>query len=69
MANLAETRSHNLPPEVFQKHFMAIKDAVDKHAETGQLVAAAKKAAKSSGVDMDALKFLQQLAKRDPDEA
>lgn len=68
-ANLAEARAHNVPPEVFLRHYRTIRDAKQAHADTGMAVARAKKAAKASGVDLDALKMLEKFADLDTDEA
>ena len=68
-ASLAEASSHNVPPEVFLKHYREIKQAKDDHADTGMAVASAKKSAKNDGIDLDAFKWLEKLAKLDPDEA
>jgi len=67
--SLAEARSHNVPPEVFLRHYREIRDAKQAHADTGMAVARAKKAAKGDGVDLDALKLLEKLASLDTDEA
>lgn len=66
---LAEARAHNVPPEVFLRHYREIRDLKDAHAETGTAVARAKKAAKAAGIDLDALKMLEKLADLDTDEA
>jgi len=68
-ASLAEASSHNVPPEVFLKHYREIKQAKDDHADTGMAVARAKKAAKNDGIDLDAFKWLEKLAKLDTEDA
>jgi hypothetical protein len=68
-ASLAEARSHNVPPEIFLKHYREIRDCKSAHADTAMAVARAKKAAKGAGVDLDALKLLERLADLDSDEA
>jgi hypothetical protein len=68
-ANLAEARSHNVPPEVFLRHWREIREAKNAHADTSTAVARAKKSAKSAGVDLDALKLLEKFADLDTDEA
>lgn len=68
-ASLAEARSHNVPPEVFLRHYREIRDAKSAHADTSMAVARAKKAAKGAGIDLDALKLLERLADLDSDEA
>jgi hypothetical protein len=68
-ASLAEARSHNVPPEVFLKHYREIRDLKDAQADAAAAVARAKKAAKNDGVDLDALKWLEKLAGLDTDEA
>jgi hypothetical protein len=69
VASLAEARSHNVPPEVFLRHYREIRDCKSAHADTGMAVARAKKAAKGAGIDLDALKLLERLADLDTDEA
>jgi hypothetical protein len=68
-ASLADASSHNVPPEVFLKHYREIKQAKEDHADTGMAVARAKKSAKNAGIDLDAFKWLETLAKLDTDEA
>lgn len=68
-ASLAEARSHNVPPEVFLRHYREIRDLKNAHAETGMAVARAKKSAKGAGIDLDAMKMLEKLADLDDDEA
>lgn len=65
--SIAETRSHNVPPDTFRRHYREIRDAKDQHHDTGMAVARAKKAAKADGIDLDALKMIEQLAKLDQD--
>jgi hypothetical protein len=67
--SLAEASSHNVPPATFLKHYRTIRDLKDQHAELGTAVARAKKAAKSDGVDLDALKIIEKLSSLDVDEA
>jgi hypothetical protein len=69
VATLAEARSHNVPPDVFRRHYRDIRDAKDAHAETGMALARLKKAAKSDGIDLDAFKMLEKLGDLDTDEA
>jgi hypothetical protein len=69
MASLAEARTHNVPPEVFLKHYRAIRTLKDEQADAAAAVARAKKAAKNDGIDLKALKLLENLAKLDNDEA
>jgi hypothetical protein len=61
--------AHNISPTIFLKHYRAIRDAETEHKATGSVVQTAKKAAKSDGVDLDALRMLQKLSKIDSDEA
>lgn len=68
-ASLAEARTHNVPPEVFLRHYREIRDTKQAHSDTGMAVARAKKAAKAAGVDLDALKLLEKLEDLDTDEA
>jgi hypothetical protein len=68
VANLSEARSHNVAPELFLKHFREIRDCQRAHEDSGMALARAKKSAKTSGIDMDALKMLERLAKKDDDE-
>jgi hypothetical protein len=68
-ASLAEARSHNVPPDVFLKHYREIRDCKDAQADAAAAVARAKKAAKNVGIDLDALKWLEKLAGLDTDEA
>jgi hypothetical protein len=68
MAGLAEATSHNVPPDVFVRHWREIRTAKDAHAETGMALARAKKAAKGSGIDLDAFKMLEKLSDLDADE-
>lgn len=67
--SLAEAASHNVPPEVFLRHYRDIRDCKQAHGETGTALARAKKAAKKDGIDLDALKMLEKLADLDTDEA
>ena len=68
-ASLAEASSHNVPPEVFLRHYRTIRDLKSEHSETGMAIARAKKAAKNDGIDLDALRWLEKLADLDTDEA
>lgn len=67
--SLAEARSHNVPPDVFLRHYREIRDAKTAHADTGMALARAKKSAKGSGIDLDAFKLLEKFAELDTDEA
>jgi hypothetical protein len=67
--SLAEARSHNVPPDVFIRHYQEIRDTKHAHHDTGMAVARAKKAAKADGIDLDALRLLEKLADLDTDEA
>lgn len=67
--SLAEARSHNVPPDVFLRHFREIRDCKTAHGDTGMALARAKKSAKGAGIDLDALKMLEKLADLDTDEA
>jgi len=67
--NLAEARSHNVPPSTFLRHYREIRDCKEAHHDTGMALARAKKAAKGDGIDLDALKLLEKLADLDTDEA
>jgi hypothetical protein len=58
----AEAPSHNVPPDVFLRHYREIRDLKRAHADTGMAVARAKKSAKSAGIDLDALKLLEKFA-------
>jgi hypothetical protein len=69
VGSLAEARSHNVPPDVFLKHYRTIRDCKKAHADTGTAVARAKKSAKGDGIDLDALKTLEKLADLGTDEA
>lgn len=66
---IAAAIAHNISPATFLKHYRAIRDAETAHKSAGSIVQTAKKAAKSDGVDLDALRMLQKLAKLDSDEA
>jgi hypothetical protein len=66
---LSDAKSHNIEPATWQKHFQAICDAKRKHRETGEIVSAAKKAAKDAGIDMKVLKLTEDLAALESDEA
>lgn len=68
-ASLAEASSHNVPPEVFLKHYREIKALKDDQAEAAAAVARAKKAAKNVGIDLDALKIMEKWHDLDADEA
>jgi hypothetical protein len=67
--SLAEARSHNVPPDVFIRHYKEIRETKHAHHDTGMAVARAKKAAKADGIDLDALKLLEKFADLDTDEA
>jgi len=67
--SLAEAATHNVPPEVFLRHYREIRDCAGAHADTGMALARAKKSAKASGIDLDAVKLLQKLTDLDTDEA
>jgi hypothetical protein len=67
--SLAEARSHNVPPDVFLRHYREIRDLKDAQADAAAAVARAKKSAKGAGIDLDALKMLEKLASLDTDEA
>jgi hypothetical protein len=67
--SLAEASSHNVPPDVFLRHYRTIRDLKDAHSETGMAIARAKKAAKNDGIDLDAMKLLEKFATLDADEA
>jgi hypothetical protein len=66
---IAAAIAHNISPAVFLKHYRAIRDAETEHKSTGSAVQTAKKAAKSDGVNLDALRLLTKLNKLDSDEA
>lgn len=67
--SLASAQSPNLPPATFLTHFRTIRDAKRVHDEAGMALARAKKAAKGDGVDLGALKIVEQMRKLDDDEA
>lgn len=67
--SLAEAQSPNLPPATFLSHFRAIRDLKRLHDEAGMALARAKKSAKADGVDLGALKIVEQMRKLDDDEA
>lgn len=69
VASLAEAMSPNVPPEAFLKHYRAIRDATRSKEDAVMALARTKKAAKGDGIDLDALKDLERLAKLDDDEA
>lgn len=69
LQDAASTVSTNVPPEIFLKHYRAIRDAKRAHDETSMALARSKKQAKSDGVDLDAFKWLERLSKLDTDEA
>jgi len=69
VASLAEAQSPNVAPETFLAHYRSIRDATRVKDDAGMALARTKKAAKSDGVDLDALKMLERLAKLDEDEA
>jgi hypothetical protein len=52
-ATLTEASSHNVPPDVFLKHYREIRDLKNVHSEAGMAVARAKKAAKDVSIDLD----------------
>jgi hypothetical protein len=66
---IAAAIAHNVRPEVFLKHYRSIRDCSSAHKATGSDLSLAKKSAKSDGVDLDALRMLEKLAKLDGDEA
>ena len=68
VASLAEAQSPNVSPETFLAHFRAIRDATRTKDDAVMGVARCKKAAKRDGLDLDALKLLENLAKLDDDE-
>lgn len=59
----------NLQGDAFLRHFHEVRDLKREHKEIGMRLARAKKAAKSDGVDLDALAALEKLVKLDDDEA
>jgi len=67
VANITEARTHNVPPEIFLQHFRAMRDAAREHEDTGMALARTKKAAKTAGIDLDAVKMLQKFGKLDDD--
>jgi hypothetical protein len=67
--SLASALSHNVRPEVFLKHYRTIRDIKSERKRLGSQEQIAKKNAKSDGVDLDALRLLDNLAKIDTDEA
>jgi len=67
-ASLAEARSHNVPADVFLRHWREIRDAKTMHSDSGMAVARAKKQAKAAGIDLDAFKLVEQLAGLEEDE-
>jgi hypothetical protein len=69
VASLAETQSHNVPPETFLRHYRTIRDAAAAHKDSGMALARCKKAAKGDGIDLDALRLMQGFARLDSDEA
>lgn len=67
--SLAETKSHNVPPDVFRKHYRDIRDATRACDEARMAVARLKKAAKADGIDLGALAIVEKMRKLDDDEA
>jgi hypothetical protein len=68
-ASLAETKSPKLNPAVFTKHYRKIRDLKEQQDDVSSELRLAKKAAKTDGVDLDALQLMEKLAKLDDDEA
>lgn len=66
--SLAEARSHNVPAEVFLRHWREIRDAKKVKDEGGMGHTRAKKAAKNAGINLDALKLVEQFSELDTDE-
>jgi hypothetical protein len=66
--SLAEARSHNVPAEVFLRHWREIRDAKDVKNDSNMGHTRAKKAAKSAGINLDALKLVEQFAELELDE-
>lgn len=69
VANLAEAASHPVSPETFLEHYRHIRDATRAKDDASMALARTKKAAKTDGMDMFALKLVEQLSKLDNDEA
>jgi hypothetical protein len=69
IASLAEARSHNVPPDVFLRHYREIRDCKRHQADANMAVARAKKSAKEIGIDLEAFRLLEKLAALDLDEA
>lgn len=67
--SLATARSHNVPPDVFLRHWREVRDCKSAHHDTGMALARAKKSAKTDGIDLDAFKLLEKFAELDTDEA
>jgi hypothetical protein len=67
--SLADAKSPNLPPAVFLQHFRSVREAKRIHDEAGMALARVKKAAKNVGIDLSALKLVEQMRKLDDDEA
>jgi hypothetical protein len=68
VANLAEAKTHTLPPATFLQHDQAIQIARREHEDTGAALARANKAAKAAAVDLKAYKIMQTIDKLDDDE-
>lgn len=69
VASLAAAQSPNVPPETFLAHLRSIRDAKRTQEDANMAVARVKKAAKRDGIDLDAFKLMEGLAKLDEDEA
>ena len=67
--SLAESKSPKLNPAVFTKHYRKIRDLKVQQDDVSSELRLAKKAAKTDGVDLDALRLMEKLAKLDDDEA
>ena len=69
VASLAEAMSPNVSDRRRSSSILAIRDATRSKEDAVMALARTKKAAKGDGIDLDALKDLERLAKLDDDEA
>jgi hypothetical protein len=66
--SLAEARSHNVPAEVFLRHWREVREAKNAKDDAAAGVARAKKSAKQSGINLEAFKIVEQFNDMDTDE-
>jgi hypothetical protein len=66
--SLADAKSPDVKPDTFLKHFRAMREVARRKEDIAMAMNGARKAAKTDGVDMAAVKLVEKLAKYDPDE-